>query len=179
MSDILGSWIDGVPGTTVPADDRGLQYGDGLFETMLVRGGRVRFLEAHLARLALGCARLGIPFVVDTSLRVEILRTAAVAPDRAMLKIIVTRGSGPRGYAPRGQFGPRRVMTLLASSPAGGDCRRCRLAHRATDRRRKSGARGNQTSQPAGERAGRQEPQHEACFEALLLDAAGQISAAR
>ena len=52
MSDALGTldrWTS--RRSTVPADDRGLQYGDGLFETILVRAGSARFLEAHLARL--------------------------------------------------------------------------------------------------------------------------------
>ena len=39
-------------------DDRGLQYGDGVFETALLTGGRIRFLEDHLARLEAGCQRL-------------------------------------------------------------------------------------------------------------------------
>jgi hypothetical protein len=40
MSTALGSWIDGVPGAALPADDRGLQYGDQMFETVLVRSRR-------------------------------------------------------------------------------------------------------------------------------------------
>ena len=44
MSDSLGIWIDGEPADLLPADDRGLHYGDGLFETILVREGRARFL---------------------------------------------------------------------------------------------------------------------------------------
>ena len=36
----------------VPADDRGLQYGDGVFETILVRRGVPRFLAAHRERAA-------------------------------------------------------------------------------------------------------------------------------
>ena len=51
MSELIGSWIDGLAATALPLDDRGLQYGDGLFETVLLRHGRARFLEAHLARL--------------------------------------------------------------------------------------------------------------------------------
>ena len=74
--------------------DRGLHYGDGLFETIGVRAGVARFLESHLARLASGCARLGIVFNSMAELRAEIAAALALAPPRAMLKIIVTRGSG-------------------------------------------------------------------------------------
>jgi 4-amino-4-deoxychorismate lyase len=115
MIKALGSWIDGVPGTDVPADDRGLQYGDGLFETLLLRGGVPRFLDAHLERLTLGLARLGIPFQVE-ALRKDIARATALAPPLAILKIIVTRGSAPRrGYAPTDGMASRRVVTLWST----------------------------------------------------------------
>ena len=113
MSSSLGTWIDGVAGTTVPVDDRGFQYGDGLFETILVRGGQPRFLEAHLVRLTLGLARLGIPFDATDALRDDIARAAAQAPALAIIKIIVTRGgSMRRGYAPVEGAHPRRIVTL-------------------------------------------------------------------
>jgi 4-amino-4-deoxychorismate lyase len=131
MSQALGTWVDGAAATTVPADDRGLQYGDGLSETILLRGGAPRFFEAHLARLARGCSRLGIEFTAWEALRAEVTRIASQAPPLAILKIIVTRGSGPRrGYAPHGTLGPRRVLTLFASPamPAVADGVRLRVA---------------------------------------------------
>ena len=113
MSAPLGSWIDGVRGETLPADDRGLHYGDGLFESIGVRAGIARFLEAHLARLTSGCARLGIRFSSMAELRAEIAAALALAPARAMLKIIVTRGSAVRrGYAPQGTESARRLLSL-------------------------------------------------------------------
>jgi 4-amino-4-deoxychorismate lyase len=112
MSDALGTWIDGVPGDVLPADDRGLHYGDGVFETILVRAGRPRFLEAHLTRLSLGCARLTIPFASMPALRAEIAAAAAAAPALAVIKVIVTRGSAQRrGYAP-GNETPRRLVSV-------------------------------------------------------------------
>ena len=118
MKDNLATWIDGIPADVVPADDRGLQYGDGLFETILVRGGRPRFLEAHLARLALGCTRLAIPFSAQRELRSEITQACARAPGLAILKIIVTRGSAVRrGYVSDGHEIPRRVMSLWDAAP--------------------------------------------------------------
>jgi len=113
MSGLLGSWIDGVPATALPADDRGLQYGDGVFETVLVRGSRTRFLEAHLARLSQGCARLGITTEFLPLLRAEIEVAVAMAPPLAILKIIVTRGGARRrGYAPQGDETARRIVSL-------------------------------------------------------------------
>jgi 4-amino-4-deoxychorismate lyase len=118
MSDELATWIDGAAVNSLPADDRGLQYGDGLFETILVRGGKPRFVEAHLARLALGCTRLAIPFTAQRELRSEIADACAQAPALAILKIVVTRGSAlRRGYVPDGREIPRRVLTLSQSGP--------------------------------------------------------------
>jgi 4-amino-4-deoxychorismate lyase len=117
MSDALVTWVDGARAETVPTDDRGLHYGDGLFETVLVRGGRPRFLELHLARLSSGCARLAIPFQAESAVRAEIAASCAHAPPLAVLKIIVTRGSATRrGYAPDGET-PRRVVCLYESAP--------------------------------------------------------------
>ena len=100
-------WVDGIEGLSVPADDRGLQYGDGVFETVLVRNGVARFLETHLARLERGLAKLGIPFA-PAELRAEIASAIERAPRLAILKIIVTRGSAQtRGYAP--PAGSRRI----------------------------------------------------------------------
>jgi 4-amino-4-deoxychorismate lyase len=113
MSDSLGTWIDGTPTDLLPADDRALQYGDGLFETLLVRGRRPRFLEAHLARLTRGCERLRIPFERMPELRAEIAAACRQAPALAVLKIIVSRGSAlRRGYAPDDAAKPRRLLSL-------------------------------------------------------------------
>lgn len=113
MSATLGSWIDGKRADTLLADDRGLHYGDGVFETIMVRAGVARFLEAHLVRLESGCARLGIRFAAMPELRSEITEALALAPPQAVLKIIVTRGSAvQRGYAPRGTESARRLLSL-------------------------------------------------------------------
>jgi len=113
VSDLLGSWIDGVTGSSVPVDDRGLQYGDGIFETILVRAGRPRFLEAHRERMRRGLGQLGIQFQATEELLGEIGRAAAMAPPLAILKIIITRGStNRRGYAPAGFVQARRIVSL-------------------------------------------------------------------
>jgi 4-amino-4-deoxychorismate lyase len=113
----LASWIDGIEGDQIPADDRGLAYGDGLFETILLRAGLPRFLTAHLERLTRGCEKLGIAFE-SALLRAEIGRAAALAPPLAVLKIIVTRGSAVRrGYRPTGAEHARRLLTLWESAP--------------------------------------------------------------
>ena len=83
----------------VPADDRGLAYGDGLFETMRVHRGGIPWWDAHWARLAHGAARLRIPLPDATRVREEAGALFATGGE-GVLKLLLTRGSGGRGYAP-------------------------------------------------------------------------------
>ena len=84
---------------SLPVGDRGLHYGDGLFETMAVTGGQVRLLPLHMERLALGAARLAFP-PLDRQGLAESLQQAAQELGEGVLKLIVTRGCGGRGYLP-------------------------------------------------------------------------------
>lgn len=92
-------WIDGRPADRLSTSDRGLHYGDGLFETLPVRDARIALLDAHLQRLREGCMHLGIPAPAEAVLHRE-LNEAAEGQARAVLKLMVTRGSGGRGYRP-------------------------------------------------------------------------------
>lgn len=83
--------------TPLPLDDRGVAYGDGLFETVLVRDGQPYLWDYHMARLLAGCQRLGIP----TPARHELDPLPGRAgPGLHVFKLILTRGSGGRGYLP-------------------------------------------------------------------------------
>jgi 4-amino-4-deoxychorismate lyase len=104
-------WINGRKSTSIDARDRGLQYGDGVFETMRVRRGRIRLLEYHLERLEAGCRRLEIAGPSLAALRRELARIAALRSE-GVLKLIVTRGSGRRGYRPTGRERCTRIVTL-------------------------------------------------------------------
>jgi 4-amino-4-deoxychorismate lyase len=107
----LSTWINGRKRTTIDHRDRGLQYGDGVFETMRVRRGRVRLLDHHLERLEAGCARLEISGPAPAALRRELER-AARHRSEGILKLIVTRGRGPRGYRPTGRERCTRILSL-------------------------------------------------------------------
>lgn len=98
----------------IPAADRGLLLGDGVFETMAVHHGRVFDLDAHLERLSAGLGLLGFAQSVDLGkLRAGITQyLAAEHADTAVLRLTVTRGSGPRGLAPPGAPSPTILMTL-------------------------------------------------------------------
>ena len=109
-----GTLVDGVESSRIEIADRGLQYGDGLFETMSCRDGRVRWLELHLARLQLGCERLGIVMPERATLQRELAALAA-GSGRCLLKLIVTRGVAQgRGYRPGGAEQPTRILTRYA-----------------------------------------------------------------
>jgi 4-amino-4-deoxychorismate lyase len=109
----LNGWINGRKGTRIDYRDRGLQYGDGVFETMRVRQGQIRLLEYHLERLQLGCRRLQIAAPSLRGLRRELERIAE-RRNEAILKLIVTRGPGQRGYRPTGRERCTRILALHA-----------------------------------------------------------------
>lgn len=94
--------INGVPGDTIDVADRGFMYGDGLFATLATLGFRAMQLERHLEKMASGAARLGIPWPGIAVFRsdIELLLKTASAADRSVLKLMLTRGAGGRGYAP-------------------------------------------------------------------------------
>jgi 4-amino-4-deoxychorismate lyase len=115
-------FVDGVEGGAVPADDRGLAYGDGLFETIAVRSGQPRFLDYHVRRLDEGAERLGLPIDMSTISR-EIAGVASFIGS-GTIRLTVTRGSGPRGYAPPQPAVPRRILAARPeplASPSGVD----------------------------------------------------------
>jgi 4-amino-4-deoxychorismate lyase len=101
-------WINGHPGRLVDVTDRGFTYGDGLFETIAVRTGEARFLALHLDRLLAGCGRLRMVAPERGALAVNLV-TAARGIRHGVLKIIVTRGAGSRGY----KLPPEPVTTVV------------------------------------------------------------------
>jgi 4-amino-4-deoxychorismate lyase len=110
----MSAWINGRKGAKIDYRDRGLQYGDGVFETMRVRRGRIRLLDYHLERLFAGCRRLALQGPAAPALRRELERIAATR-DEAVLKLIVTRGASThRGYRPTGEERCTRILSLHA-----------------------------------------------------------------
>ena len=97
-------------------EDRGLAYGDGLFETLLVHEGEPVWWQEHWRRLLRGAARLGLPAPDENEVRHECM--AMLAPGgRAVLKIVLTAGSGGRGYRRAADATP---TVVLSTHPAPG-----------------------------------------------------------
>jgi branched-chain amino acid aminotransferase len=108
-----------VNGSITPAEaavvsplDRGFLFGDSVYETIRTYGARPFLLGEHLARLRRSAERLEIPHertVVD--IETEIHRTIAAAglPETA-IRVVLTRGRGPLGYAPEDCGPPTLVI---------------------------------------------------------------------
>ncbi|MBI5587252.1 MAG: aminotransferase class IV [Deltaproteobacteria bacterium] len=97
--------------------DRGLNYGDGLFETMKAAGGKVEFLKDHLSRLKKGLSLLGFPAGSLKALEHDIkdgavqrlLKANGLQVKTAYLRVTVTRGTDPDGHLPK-KSGPTVIM---------------------------------------------------------------------
>jgi len=97
--------------------DRGLAYGDGVFEPLLVHASEPVWWQEHWQRLLRGAARLGLSVPDENEVRHECMAMLADAPSRAVLKIVLTRGSGGRGYRPPADATP---TVVLSTHPAPG-----------------------------------------------------------
>ena len=97
----------------IAPDDRALAYGDGLFETMRVHAGTLPWWDAHWARLAHGAERLDMVLPDAARVRAEAAGLFEDGGD-GVLKLLLGRGGGGRGYAPPRNGAPR---WLLARHP--------------------------------------------------------------
>lgn len=103
--------VNGEVRNQIEISDRGFQYGDGLFETIAVSGGKPVFWDQHWQRLQSGCRHLNIPVPDAEIIGLEVKNLCRQA-ESAVLKIIVTRGSGGRGYRQPDCIQPTRVLSL-------------------------------------------------------------------
>jgi len=108
--------INGRVTNNVDAADRGLAYGDGLFSTIKVESGVMQDWCLHLQRFKTGAERLFFPTIDWNLLEKEAVELAQQWQHQAhaVLKIIVTRGSGGRGYSSDGCDQPVRILSLSA-----------------------------------------------------------------
>lgn len=105
---INGQWQN-----NLPANDRAVQFGDGCFTTAAVKNGKLSFSEQHIRRLQLACEKLQLPFT-DWALLAEEMQMLAAQQQQAVLKVIISRGSGGRGYSAANCFEPTRILSLSA-----------------------------------------------------------------
>ncbi len=108
--------VNGEISSLIATSNRGLNYGDGIFETLLVHAGRPRRWQGHMDRLGIGCERLGLSMPPQSILLREVQTVSAGLVD-AVVKIVITRGGQARAYMP----------------PEGENCVRIVSAHRFPD----------------------------------------------
>lgn len=106
--------VNGCATDQISALDRGLGYGDGLFESIRLVGTRAPLWRRHMQRLAHGCERLRLPPPDPAQLWRE-ARRASDGMAQAVVRITVTRGSGERGYAMPTAPQPSRVVAAFAA----------------------------------------------------------------
>jgi 4-amino-4-deoxychorismate lyase len=111
--------VNGDPDAPVAPEDRGLSYGDGLFETILFVAGNAPLWHRHMARLAAGCARLLLPAPAPELLATEASAVSAGLP-RAVVRIVITRGVAPRGYRVPDTTCTTRIVTASPAPDANG-----------------------------------------------------------
>ena len=83
---------------TIPVNDRAFNYGDGLFETILINNGAPLFLKEHLTRLRIGCKKLRILLPSQTVIEKSINKSIGNTK-KCIIKIICSRGISTHGYA--------------------------------------------------------------------------------
>lgn len=106
--------INGKVTNEINATDRGLAYGDGLFSTIKIEHGNVIDWPLHLARLQSGATRLFFPDVDWNKLQQDVFDSAQSVKEQPyyVLKVILTRGSGGRGYSAEGCNQPNTIISL-------------------------------------------------------------------
>ena len=117
----MPSWFkaDGHP-AEIAVDDRGLQYGDGLFETIAIRNGEPRLWDSHMTRLRRGCDVLGVDMPSESELLDGVLaavEASQVPAAYAVAKIILTAGTGLRGYGRVNVKSPSVLYGAFAARP--------------------------------------------------------------
>lgn len=175
MNGTPGILIDGAPSSGGGALDRGLAYGDGLFRTIRVDGGQPILWERHVAHLAEGCKRLAIPAPDHLLLARE---GAALFADNGdgVLKIVITRGMGGRGYRPPETPQPTRMLArfpLPLPPPLVGSGVRVRLC--ATRVAIQPATAGIKTLNRLDQVLARSEWKDEEIFEGLMMDTEGFV----
>ena len=104
-------WINGVAQNTISITDRSVQFGDGCFTTTRVVDGKISWINSHLQRLQQDAERLRLPAINWNILQDEMSQRVQQIK-QGVLKVIITRGSGGRGYSSAACEHPTRILVL-------------------------------------------------------------------
>lgn len=111
--------LEAIAKIRIDPTDRGFTLGDGLFETLLWTGQEIRFFEDHMARLGHGAHQLGLvlPFDIAEIERGLLALAEASRQQPAALRLMVSRGPGPRGLKVPDPCKPT-ILATITSVPA-------------------------------------------------------------
>lgn len=128
---MLLTWVDGVAADTVPADDRGLHYSDGAFETLLCHEGCIQHESLHRSRLTRALTALGVTSAAEQGDRlfVNARQCLETARHTGVARLTVTRGSGPRGYTPPELPQLRSILSASPRPESSHSALRCHVAN--------------------------------------------------
>ncbi|HWI66282.1 MAG TPA: aminotransferase class IV [Symbiobacteriaceae bacterium] len=161
----------------IPVNDRGLLYGDGLFETMLLRNGTIGLIDLHFARMKASARFLGIPFDPDQT-RENVLALVKAMPDDGeaehAVRITLTRGSNGRwGYRPPPEPLPTLLITTSPYRRPAGPLSALTASFRASEH---SPFNNHKTTSALDKVMARAEAARAGVDEALLLNLAGRVA---
>ncbi len=110
----------------VSVEDRGYQFGDGVYEVLRAYAGRLFYLEDHLSRLEISTKAIGLTLVYPRKRWRTILQTALRRSrlSEAKIYIQITRGVAPRDHSFPGKPRPNVVVTVRAIEPVSPSVRR-------------------------------------------------------
>lgn len=103
--------LNGVEANTISVMDRGLMLGDGCFTTLQIRDSALQLWPYHWQRLVECCQRLQLLLPAQDVL-VSHLKTMATGHHLACAKVVLTRGSGGRGYSSHGCNQQSELLTI-------------------------------------------------------------------
>ncbi|MCF2950391.1 aminodeoxychorismate lyase [Paraglaciecola aquimarina] len=103
--------VNGLYQTDIDIADRALQYGDGCFTTIALRNACLEFYDSHIQRLKLACEKLQISFLKWDELTRNVLSSVTDIDQDMVVKIIISRGVGGRGYSSQGCNNPSYIIT--------------------------------------------------------------------
>ena len=103
--------VNGCEQQLLAITDRATQYGDGCFTTMLVEHQQVQLWSLHLTRLKVSLARLAITAPNWQQVYTDVIALALKYPHKGGIKILISRGSGGRGYNPTGCNDTQVIIT--------------------------------------------------------------------
>ncbi|MBT8110892.1 MAG: aminodeoxychorismate lyase [Gammaproteobacteria bacterium] len=177
----MSRWFhDSKAADVVSIDDRAFQYGDGLFETVAIRGGEPRLWDYHLDRLTMGCQRLQITLPDLRLLRKQLDYAVAKSAEmraHCTAKIVVSCGVSARGYARETPTLAKTYIGVFATLPVAAELYRDGVATRVCDTRLAlfSATAGLKTLNRLEQVLARSESVDHPVFEGLTLDASEQL----